>query len=163
MLQEGGLKMNSLIRWRPTEELEPWRLWEGYWDTDFDEMFEDLTFPVWVGETDWAPRVEAYRKNGSYIVKADIPGMKAKDIHVNVQNGCLTIRGERKTDKEVKGKDLRRRELFYGGFQRSLAIPEGLKVEKMKAKYHDGVLEITAPMEKEIPSKEIKVEVEKTA
>jgi len=97
------------------------------------------------------------------VIKADLPGVEAKDIHVSVEGGCLNIRGERKTEKDIKKKNLRSREIFYGSFQRSLPIPEGLKVDGLKAKYHDGVLEITAPVEKTLPSKEIKIEAPKAA
>ena len=80
-----------------------------------------------------------------------------------MENNHLTIKGERKLDRETKKKNLRSREIFYGAFQRSLPIPEGLKVDEIKAKYHDGVLEITAPLEKSLPSKEIEIETPKAA
>jgi HSP20 family protein len=107
--------------------------------------------------------VESYHKNGSFVIKADVPGVKAKDIHVMVEGDHLLIQGERKMDRETKKRDLRRKEVFYGAFQRSVPIPRGLKTEAIKAKYHDGVLEITAPVEKAHLPKEVKIEVEKTA
>jgi HSP20 family protein len=111
----------------------------------------------------WTPRVESYHKNGGYVIKADLPGMNAKDIHVMVEGDCLIIQGERKMDRETKRREFPRREVFYGTFQRAVPLPRGLKAEAMKAKYHDGVLEITAPVEKGHLPKEVKVEVEKTA
>ncbi len=75
----------------------------------------------------------------------------------------MILQGERKMDRETKGRDFSRREVFYGNFQRSMPIPRGLRAEAIKAKYHGGVLEITAPMEKAHLPKEVKVEVEKTA
>jgi len=158
-VEEGEKPMNSLVKWRPTFELMPRRLW----DWGMEDIFQDvMEAKGWEGER-WVPKVEAYRKNGKYIIKADIPGVEAKDIHVSVENNRLSIRGERKVDKESKKKNLRAREIFYGSFERSLPMPEGLKLEEIKAKYHDGVLEITAPMEKSLPSREIKIEAQKAA
>jgi HSP20 family protein len=111
----------------------------------------------------WYPRVESYQKNGSYVIKADLPGVKAKDIHVMVEGDRLIIQGERKMDRETKKRDFRRREVFYGAFQRSVPIPRGLREDEIKAKYHDGVLEITAHVEKAHLPKEVKVEGEKNA
>ena len=151
--------MNSLVRWRPTFELMPRRFWDWGMEDIFQGVMETRD---WERER-WIPKVEAYRKNGKYVIKADLPGVEAKDIHLSVENNHLTIRGERKLDKETKKKNLRAREIFYGAFQRSLPIPEGLRVDEIKAKYHDGVLEITAPLEKSLPSKEIKIETPKAA
>ncbi len=109
----------------------------------------------------WAPRLESYQKDGSYVIRADLPGVDAKNVHVTVEDGFLTIEGERKADREVKKKDVRRKEVFYGSFRRSMAIPKGLKVEEIKAKYHKGVLEISAPLDKSLLPKAVKVEVEK--
>jgi len=150
---------SSLVRWRPTLELMPPR----FWDWGMGGLFQDLMKAGGWKEANWSPRVEAYRKNGKYIIKADIPGVQVKDIQVSVENNRLTIRGERKVDKETKKKNLRAREIFYGSFERSLPIPEGLKLGEMKARYHDGVLEITAPVEKSLASKEIKIEAPKAA
>lgn len=156
--------MTSLIRWRPSYELWPWRPFGRLWDWDFEDLTESFLEPTRKEMEDfrWSPRVETYQKNGNYMIKADLPGVEAKDVHVTVEGGCVTIEGERKMDKEVKRKDLRRKEVFYGSFRRSLPIPKGLKVEEIKAKYHAGVLEITAPVEKEYLPKKIEVEVQKS-
>ena len=156
--------MNSLIRWRPADEILAWRPWSSFWDREFEELLEDFAEPSWrepLNVRRWAPRVESYHKNGSFVIKADVPGVKAKDIHVMVVEDHLIIQGERKMDRETKKKDLLRKEAYYGAFQRSVPIPRGLKTEAMKAKYHDGVLEITAPEDKESLPKKIEVEVQK--
>jgi len=150
---------SGLVRWRPTWALMPRR----FWDWGAEDLFRDVMKAGGWKEKGWSPKVEAYRKNGKYVIKADIPGVEAKDIQVSLENNRLTIRGERKVDKETKRKNLRAREIFYGSFERSLPIPEGLKAGEIKARYHDGVLEITAPMEKSVPSREIKIEAPKGA
>jgi HSP20 family protein len=128
-----------------------------------EDFFEDFLEPIQreMENVHWAPRVESYQKNGNYVIKADLPGVDAKNVHVTVEEGCLTIQGERKVDKEINKKDLRRKEVFYGSFRRSLPIPKGLKVEEIKAKYHNGILEISAPVDKALLPKAVKVEVEK--
>jgi len=158
--------MNGVTKWRPSRELIPWRPFGMGWDADFEEWIEDLLEPAAMesmGFGRWTPRVESYHKNGSYVVKADLPGVNPKDIHVMVEGDHLILRGERKMDRETKRRDFSRREVFYGAFQRSVPIPRGLRAEAIKAKYHDGVLEITAPIEKTHLPKEVKVDVEKSA
>ncbi len=155
--------MKSLVRWRPMEEMVPGNFWRSFGDEDFDAVMERLMGSMDEKTMAWMPKIEAYRKNGSYVVKADLPGVKPKDIHVAVDNGCLVIRGERQKQKEVKRRKAQRNDVYYGRFERAMAIPDGLKVEKMKAEYHDGILEIRAPMGKEPSSKVIKVEARKGA
>lgn len=153
--------MSSLIRWRPSLEWMSLRPFDRLGDWDLEEFWEDFREPVSKKEVSWVPRVESYEKDGNYVIKADLPGVEAKDVQITVENGCLTIQGERRMDKEVKEKEVRRRELFYGSFLRTMTVPKGVKTEQVKAKYHDGVLEITAPMEKKALPKKIEVEVEK--
>ena len=150
--------MNSLVRWRPMDKVTPRSFFRSFWDTDVDDVFEGFFEPSLLEKFNWAPKVESYRKNGTYVVKADLPGVDAKDIQVTLENGCLTIKGERKVDKEVKEKRVERREVFYGSFERSIRVPEGLKIEGVKAKYRDGVLEVTVPVEEKNPPKKIEVE-----
>ena len=130
--------MSSLIRWRPSPEWMSLRPFDRLWDWDLEEFWEDLLEPVSPKEVSWVPRVESYEKDGNYVIKADLPGVEAKNVQGTVENGSLTIHGERKMDKEIREKEVRRRELFYGSFLRTLAIPKGVKTDQVKAKYHDG-------------------------
>ncbi|MBI4495990.1 MAG: Hsp20/alpha crystallin family protein [Deltaproteobacteria bacterium] len=149
---------------RPSRELGPWQMspWIQPFFEDFEEFFNDFMEPF-SPRAAWFPRVESYRKNGNVVVKADLPGVDPKDVHVTLENGCLTIRGERKESRETREGEVLGSEIYYGSFERSLAIPEGVKGEEIKAKYHDGVLEIIAPLEPSKLPKTVKVEVEKTA
>ncbi len=108
------------------------------------------------------PSVDVYAKDGSLIVKVDLPGMDPKDIHVKLHESELVVTGERKEDKEVKEEGYYRKETTYGFFERHMTVPKGIKETDVKAEYHDGVLEITlpqtakfagAPKPKEIPVK----------
>lgn len=155
--------MANLVRWRPQQELVPWMPFGAFWDQEFEDFFEDFVEPWGEERAGWIPGVEIYHRNGNYVIKADLPGVSAKDIHVSVEGGYLSIRGEQKTDKEFQRKGMHRKEVLNGSFHWVVPIPKGFRVEKIKAKYHDGVLEITAPYEKSMLPKPIKVEVEKTA
>jgi HSP20 family protein len=150
--------MSSLVRWRPMEELMPRGFFHGFWGEDGWDAFENMFESKELAKYNWTPKIESYRQNGTYVIKADLPGVEAKDIHVELENGYLTLRGERKMDKQSKDKRVDRREVFYGSFERCMAVPENLKAEEVKAKYHDGVLEITIPVEEKSPPKKIEVE-----
>ena len=154
--------MSTLIRWIPSQEWMPLRPFARLWDWDLEGFGEEFMESGSQKEASWVPRVESYEKDGNYVIKTDLPGVDAKDVQVTVENGCLTIQGERKLDKEVKEKQIHRREMYYGSFQRTLAVPEGVESDHIKAKYHDGVLEITAPLEKKSLPKKVAVEIEKT-
>lgn len=104
-----------------------------------------------------APAVDMFEKNGSLVVKADVPGMTAKDIEIAVSDDILTISGERKEEKEVKEKDYYRAERSYGKFMRQLSLPSGVDTDKAEATFHDGVLEIKLPLKEEAKKKAIEI------
>jgi HSP20 family protein len=106
--------------------------------------------------------VESFHHNGGFVVRVDLPGVNPQDVHLTAAQGSLTIEGERKRSSEIGEDSLFRDERCYGSFRRSVEIPDGVKTDQIKAKYHDGVLEITAPMEKKALPKKVAVEIEKT-
>jgi HSP20 family protein len=107
----------------------------------------------------WAPAVDIIDEKDQIRIKADLPGLKKEDIEVSADNGVLTIKGEKKEEKEVKEKDYVRSERYYGSFHRSFSLPTGVDSQKVNASYKDGVLEITIPKREDAKSKQIKVEV----
>jgi HSP20 family protein len=109
------------------------------------------------------PRIETSVRAGHFVVKADLPGIRSQDVQVSVEANHLTIKGERKMSKEVRRKNFHRSELFYGSFERSIPLPGGVRTEKLKARYHGGVLEITAPYDPARLPQKIDVQIEKTA
>ena len=129
------------------------------WCDDLDNWFGNdfLTEPL---EELWAPAVDIEEKDGKYLVKADLPGLKKKDIHLELHDGYLTLKGERKSENEEKKENYHRTERTYGTFQRSFKVPEGVTEKDIKAKYHDGVLELTVPAPKAEKPKAIDVKVE---
>jgi HSP20 family protein len=149
--------MASVRRWSPMRDLMKlgWNL---------DHFFRDFMEPTEISEEGYctSPPVESFRHNGTFVVKVDLPGINPKDVHLTADQGVLTIEGERKRAEEIPENSVFRDELCYGSFRRSLDIPEGVKTEEIRAKYHDGILEITAPMEEHYLPKKIEVEVQKS-
>lgn len=111
----------------------------------------------------WAPAVDVFEKGDKLVVKAEVPGMKEDDIHVSVEGDMLTIRGEKKTESEVKNEDYYRCERSYGSFLRSVALPSTVDASKIEADYEDGVLEVTLPKKPEVKPKKVAVKKKEKA
>jgi HSP20 family protein len=123
--------------------------------SELDEMFEQ---PFWgtshlpaffkgVAETPaWAPRIEVFEKDHRLVTRAELPGLKKEDIKVEIADGQLAISGERKREFEQKKDNVFRSEREYGSFYRSVPLPDGVKLEDVKATFADGVLEVSVPL-----------------
>lgn len=144
----------DLIRWEPFKELSSIR---RQMDRLLDTFFEREETPAGI----WAPDIDVSENSEEFIVKADIPGISEKDLSVTLSGDNLIIKGERKEEKEEKGKHFHRVERRYGSFQRSIPIPVAVDSEKIKAEYSNGVLEIHLPKTAEAKPKEIKISVKK--
>lgn len=94
----------------------------------------------------WAPEVEAFTKNGQFVVRADLPGLADKDVKVEVLGRRLTISGERTQEKETKDAEYYASERAYGAFARTVLLPEGASGDKASATFKQGVLEIQVPL-----------------
>lgn len=121
----------------------------------------------WPDLFDWAEprtiRVEEGREDGRIVVRAELPGVDPeRDIAVEVLDGVLTIRAERRERSEQREAQRTRSEFRYGWFSRSLGLPEGCEVDDIEARYHDGILEVRVPVsENERMSKAIEVKVDR--
>jgi HSP20 family protein len=113
----------------------------------FDRFGLERTF-VEPAETVWTPDVEMFRRDNTIVVRADVPGMTKDDVTIEVTDGQLVLRGERKQEKEEKKEGYYRAERTYGAFYRTLPLPEGVKLDEAKATIKDGVLEVTVPATK---------------
>ena len=109
---------------------------------------------------DWAPLVDIMEDETEYLIKAELPEVKKEDVKVRVENGMLTISGERRLEKEEKGKKHHRVERSYGSFERSFTLPDTCKSEEMAAKYNDGILTLHIPKNKEGISQAIDVKID---
>jgi len=107
--------------------------------------------------TAWSPSVDIFETEGEIVVKAELPGMERKDITLHLENNVLTLRGERKFEKETKDDNYHRIERSYGNFSRSFSIPATVDEEKIRADYKDGVLKIVLPKKEQAKPKQIRI------
>jgi HSP20 family protein len=106
----------------------------------------------------WMPRVENFTKDNNLVFRCELPGIDPKDLEVTVIDRGLTIRGERKTEKVAKDEDYHVREIAYGKFERHFELPEGVKTDQMKAKFTNGILEVTVPAPALAKARKIEIE-----
>jgi len=107
----------------------------------------------------WAPAVDILETENELVLKADVPGVDLKDIDIQLENGTLTVKGERKFEKEATNKGFHRMERSYGSFVRIFTVPETVEAENVKAAYDAGVLTITLPKKEVAKPRQIKVAV----
>ena len=122
--------------------------------SELDRMFETPAWPSLrlpflrskPAEATWFPEIDVFEKDNRLVTKIDLPGMKKEDVKVEVTDGHLAISGERKTEAEEKKENFYRCEREYGSFYRAVPLPEGVKLEDVKATFADGVLEVSIPL-----------------
>jgi len=112
-----------------------------------------------IATSTWMPSVDIYETPDRVVLKAELPGLTREDIDINVRNNTLTLRGERKFEKEVKEENYLRIERAYGSFQRSFTLPATIQQDKIKAVFTDGVLEVSLPKAEEARPKQVKIDV----
>lgn len=114
--------------------------------TLFDQFFDDWDLPALFGEgKSWVPAFDISENEKEYVVTAEIPGIDQKDLEVTLSDGILTVKGEKKQEKEHQGDNYHRLERAYGSFHRSFHIPEKVDAEKVDASYRNGILKLTIP------------------
>jgi HSP20 family protein len=137
--------------------------------SEFDRFFAEPTrrFFRWPSawrraapETGWFPDIDIFEKDNRLVTKIDLPGMKKEDVKVEVTDGQLAISGERKHEAEEKGEEFYCCEREYGSFYRTVPLPEGAKIDDMKATFTDGVLEVSVPLPARPEAKMRKVEIQ---
>jgi len=107
----------------------------------------------------WTPDVDIYETENELVLKADLPDVKLEDIDVRVENQVLTLKGERRFEKEETNKGYHRIERSYGLFTRSFAIPPTVEADKVSAGYKNGVLTVALPKKEAAKPRQVKVEV----
>ena len=127
-------------------------------EREMEDMFGRL--PAWPwGERErgWAPAVDMVDHKEEFVLRADLPGLDEKDIEVTVEDGTVTIRGERKEETEEKKEGYYVSERTYGVFARTLPLPAGVEADKVRATFKKGVLEVHLPKAKEAKGKKIEI------
>ena len=150
--------MNTLRHWNQERVLQAWQHALGslvnrppvHWTEGQEE-------PLAVAE--WAPLVDISEDDKEYLIKAELPEVKKEDVKVTAEEGTLTIMGERKFDKEEKGKKYHRVERAYGSFLRNFSIPDDASPAKVTAEFKDGVLSVHLAKTEQAKPQHIEVKV----
>ena len=145
----------NVVKWNPWREM-------GTFSDSVNRLFDGTLFPAsWLSEDsglrNWRPVVDIFDNDEKIVIKAELPGVDKKDIHVDVKDGILTLSGERSYENEVKEENYHRKERAFGKFHRSFALPDGLNSDKIDADYKDGVLKVEIPKPEEKKPKKIAV------
>ena len=138
--------------------------------SELDRTFEAPDWPSFrwptfrplpaAGRATWFPEIDVFEKDHRLVTKIDLPGLKKEDVKVEVTDGHLAISGQRKSEAEEKKDDFYRCERQYGSFYRVVPLPEGVKLEDVKATFSDGVLEVSVPLPAKIEAKPRTVEIQ---
>lgn len=145
----------ELTKWEPLREIEDF----------FDRYSRSLAFPFTrsselFANGGWAPRVDVSENDNAFVIKAEIPGVNKDDVKVTLENGVLTLQGERRQEREEKGWRFHRMERSYGHFMRCFTLPGNVDEAHLKASFHNGLLEVDIPKLEQTPSHALQVPVE---
>jgi HSP20 family protein len=144
----------SLIRWEPFYSMDD--MFKG-----LPALFGRLTpFAGYVNNTDWSPSVDISESEEEYLIRAAVPAVKKEDVSVTVNDGMLTLSGERRQKEEQNDEKFHKVENFYGSFSRSFALPEGIDAASIRAESKEGVLTIHVPKAKAEVTKPTTIKVQ---
>jgi HSP20 family protein len=144
----------AVVRWDPFRDLN---MLQDRMNRLFDDASRTWRSDEPAATTSWSPAVDIFETEGEIVVKAELPGMDRKDIALNLENNVLTLKGERRFQKETKDENYHRIERSYGTFSRAFAIPATVDEEKIRADYKDGVLNILLPKKEQAKPKQIRI------
>jgi HSP20 family protein len=160
--------MSTIEKWRSLRSSpwsDPWRELEEV-QNQFTKFFAEARLPLkryGAGEelelADWLPAVDVTEDSEKYTIKVELPGVAKEDVKVTVEDGVLTIMGERKEEKEERDKKHHRIERSYGSFRRTFTLPEDSSGEKVSADFKDGILKVHLPKDQNAKPKSVEVKV----
>ena len=145
----------AITRWDPFRDL-------NILQERMNRVFEDAAGRGWKTDepsatNSWSPAVDIYETEREIMVQAELPGVARKDIALQLENNVLTLKGERKFEKETSQENYHRIERSYGGFSRAFTIPSSVDDDKIRADYKDGILKIALPKKEQVKAKQIKI------
>ncbi len=151
----------AITRWNPTTDLlQDLDTMQKRMNRMFSDFFgsregsgDELTF------SSWNPVVDVVEEDDKFVIEAELPGMKKDEIQISLAHDMLTIRGEKKVEKEEKKKNYHRSERSYGSFSRTFNFPGNVKADKVDAEFNNGVLTVTIPKSEDAKPKQIEVKV----
>ena len=145
----------AITRWDPFRDL-------SLLQERMNRVFEDAAVRGWKNDepsatTSWSPAVDIYETDNEIMVQAELPGVDRKDIALQLENNVLTLKGDRRFEKETNQDNYHRIERSYGGFSRAFTIPTIVDEDKIRADYRDGILKIALPKKEQVKAKQIKI------
>ncbi len=148
----------AIVRWEPVRNMVTLQ-------DRINRMFEDVFSRATENDDDavvggWRPSVDIYDRDDAIVIKTELPGVAKEDVYVEVKENILTLKGERKIEKEEAEGTYYRKERLYGKFQRSFTLPVETDSEKIKASFKDGVLVLEIPKPEEKKPKQISINIE---
>ena len=151
-------------RWRPFGTMERWDPFRGLGEiqTEVNRLFNNWSgHQGATGERMWLPAVDVHETKDEFMLTLDIPGVTEKDVHISITGDLLTVKGERRFEREGEGdgNTYHRVERLYGKFERSVQLPTMVQTDKVKASYRDGVLTVKLPKAEEVKPREIKIDL----
>ena len=147
----------NIIKWDPFRELEDI-------SRQLNRVFGRLPSRLepdreLMAMADWTPNVDITETDTEYVIKGEIPGVKKEDVKITIENGMITLRGERKQEKEEKDKKFHRIERSYGSFMRSFRLPDNVDESAVKAEFKDGMINVTLPKAAKSKAKSVEVSI----
>lgn len=142
-----------LSRWDPVRDLIAISNRWNHIRTDAPSRFDGED-----GLGSWVPPVDIFEKNENLVLRVELPGVEKDDIQISVENGVLSLHGQRRRDQEIDEKNSYRLERSYGAFGRSFSLPTTVDASKIVASYRDGVLEVTLPKAEEAKPKRVPIQ-----
>ena len=139
----------ALIKWDPFRDFNT-----------FNERMSKIMGRDWetpASTTVWSPSADIFETDNEIVLKMELPGMDAKNIDLKLENNVLTLKGERRFEKEAKEENYHRIEREYGGFSRAFVLPVSVNEDKVTAEYKDGVLKVLLPKREEVKPRPIKI------
>jgi HSP20 family protein len=136
----------TVVRWEPTRELSSL---QGEMNRLFNSVFDTPAAAGQAGPRRWLPAMDLMEAEEHFVLRADLPGVSEEDVTIEVEDGTLTVSGERKSEHEVNKEGFHRVERAFGRFSRSLTLPQGIDPEAVTAEFDKGVLEIRIPKPEE--------------
>ena len=148
--------MTTMTRWSP---YMPKLHFHHHHDVDglFQRIVDGAPDEAAQPAAPWLPAAEGWLENGTYVIQLALPGVDPKDVEVSLMDNVLTVKGERKADPASAGTDYFVREVAYGAFQRSFALPEGVDAAQVQAKDANGMLEVRVPAPRAATARTIEV------
>jgi len=150
----------AIIRWKDRDMYDPWGDFKKL-QNEINSLFDFDRFPATTGLFDrsFSPALDVIENSQDFTVKCELPGLDQKDIDVSIASNVLTIKGQKKDEREEKKGKYYKKESWSGSFQRTLPLPASIENDKIQAEFKEGILTITLPKKEEARTKQIAVNI----